>query len=72
MGMGLRHRILEKRYEIMGMLGRRISLNDVISFNLYGNNEQPEKPDKPKQFINFLMKKSSEINISTTWNMQRK
>ncbi|CUM56735.1 unnamed protein product [Debaryomyces tyrocola] len=48
---------LEKRYEIMGMLGRRISLNDVISFNLYGHNEQPEKPDKPKQFINFLMKK---------------
>mmetsp|Transcript_2575 Transcript_2575/g.2512 ORF Transcript_2575/g.2512 Transcript_2575/m.2512 type:complete len:525 (+) Transcript_2575:70-1644(+) len=48
---------LEKRYEIMGMLGRRISLNDVISFNLYGNHERPEKPDKLKQLIDFLMRK---------------
>ena len=48
---------LEKRYEIMGMLGRRISLNDVINFNLYGNHELPEKPDKIRQLIDFLTRK---------------
>lgn len=35
-------RFIEKRQELMGVLGRRISLDDVVSIKLNGNNEGEE------------------------------
>lgn len=46
---------LEKRYEIMGMLGRRISFNDLISFSLHGNGAVLKS--KIRHYVDLLIRK---------------